>query len=327
MNPHKPVSAVAYPGLPFLFAEGIREPFEERVSSHNSVGLAITDVGETVRTETTVSENPSSPKDILLVDDAAIDEHRARGMYRIIEEMKNQGGYVGGLRVSSHNHDIKSGSSDSGAAALVTALDAFLSTNLSLEEKLAIGHYGSETVFRSLYGGLTEYIVDDAPQLKATELASSDELADLVIYAVPFEGGRKPADLFHRHIQKHPHFPGRKEEIAQRTEKIRSSLENKDLPSLLAVMQRDAETFHRMAEDLGIGVLSKEMKEVVVWVNQWKKEGLPVFWTAAAGLQLYLATTREHKGDVQTRLLDKTIGFTDYKVAGKAKASSEKMEE
>ncbi len=319
MSLREPVTAVAYPGLPLLFAEGICEPFVERVSSHNSLGLAVTDLDETVRAETTVLENPSSHKDLLLLDDAPIEEHRARGMYRIVSEMKRKIGYEGGLRISSHNHDIKSGSSDSGAAALVTALDAFLGTGLSMEEKLAVAHLGAETVFRSIYGGLTEYVVDDAPHLKAKRLASPEELADIVIYAVPFEGERKPADLFHRTIQKHPHFPKRKQEIAERTSRILSSLKNDDLPPLLAVMQEDARTFHVMAEDMGVGVLTKEMKMLCGWVDEWRSQGTPVYWTAAAGLQLYLATTREHKQDVATRLREKGTTYKEYKVTNGAK--------
>ncbi|MFH1722592.1 MAG: hypothetical protein ABH950_08330 [Candidatus Altiarchaeota archaeon] len=312
------VTAVAYPGLPFIFAEGIREPFDERISEHNSVGLALTDLNEEVRTETTIRKNPSSKEDIFLVNGKKVEGDRAKGMFRIVRILKEKGKFHDSLLVSSKNYNIVSGSSDSGAAAFITALDEFLGTKLSLEDKLSIGRFGSETVFRSLCGGLTEYIVDEAPALKTKQIASPERLADIVIYAIPFTGERRPADIFHNKIQNHPHFLDRKNEVKERIGEVKKCFQANNFISLLSVMEKEATTFHKMAEELGIGVLTNEMKEVTRFAQNLRLTKVPVYWTCAAGLQVYLATTKEYRKEVETQLLAKKIGYRQYKAAGEA---------
>lgn len=43
--------AIAYPGLPVIFAEGFRD-YKKRISGHSHASLALTDTFERVRTET-----------------------------------------------------------------------------------------------------------------------------------------------------------------------------------------------------------------------------------------------------------------------------------
>jgi hypothetical protein len=58
--------AVAYPGLPIIFAEGFRVLRGRRLSLHASVGAALTDEREKTRTETIVRAYGS--KNSLFVD-------------------------------------------------------------------------------------------------------------------------------------------------------------------------------------------------------------------------------------------------------------------
>lgn len=73
--------AVAFPGLPVIYAEGYRE---NRVSFHGHISLALTDVRESIRTETSVED---SEENVFLVEGKRLEGERGRDMLKIRDLM------------------------------------------------------------------------------------------------------------------------------------------------------------------------------------------------------------------------------------------------
>lgn len=299
--------AISYPGIPIIFAEGFKN-YEERVSYHNSAGLAITDPQEKVRTETAV-ELTSKSNTSFLVNDKPQAGKRADGMLRIVQKMTKLAGYEGGLKISSRNHNILSGSSDSGAAALVVALNDILELNLSPEELLGIGHLGSETVFRSLYGGLTEHSVDD--ELKAVQLADPD--LKLSIFAVPFRYERFSADRLHLAVMKHPIYKKRAEIIGKKIENLKECLAAGNIPGVLKLMETDAKEVHRMFAQTGHDVIKPKMRKLCNFVEDLRKKKLNAYWNVAGGSCVYVFCPELEKERLKGELKD--CAPIEYKIA------------
>lgn len=308
--------AAAFPGLPVVFAEGYGVYSCRRISLHDSVGLALTGEKEKIRTETTVTASDSDTT--LVVDGRKPSGARARGMNRLIEELSAKASHKGNLKIESQNKGILSGSSDSGAAALVVALNDFLGFGLSRDELLLYGIFGSETVFRSLYGGLTEYVVL-GDGVSVLPLASREELSDVVVFGVSFEGERFAADEIHSFVVKHPSYPSRRKQARERIVALKRRLSEGDLNGVFEVMESDARQVHGLFSDVGKKVINADMKKLCDSVESWRRDGLKAFWNVAGGRQVYVFCLKQEKSDVAELLGGEGLEYKLLKVAGPAR--------
>ena len=283
--------AIAYPGLPIVFAEGYRIVDGRRLSRHASVGAALTDEREEVRTETEVT---LSHDDVFNVDGKPVEGARGEGMRTIIEKMKEKGWRSEGLRIESVNHGILSGSSDSGAAALTAALDDFFDLKLPKKELLKLALYGSETAYRSLCGGLTENRIQGG-ECSATQLASARELSRIAVYAVSFPGKRYSADELHEAVVGHHNYALREKRAELQIRKLKDALSDGNLLSVLSVMEDDAQTVHRMFSVVGKRVITAPMRKLCDAVEGWRENGLEAYWNVAGGNQVYVFCLTEQK--------------------------------
>jgi len=303
-------TAVAFPGLPIIFAEGFKSG---RVSMHGHISIALTDLHETVKTETVVS---SSSTDIFHVDRKILDSGRGKGMASIIDLMRRKADRKNPLKILSRNHGILSGSSDSGAAALVLSLNNFFRTDFSLNDLHSIARHGSETAYRSLYGGLSEYYFSHhIPHARC--LLHAEELRDIVIYAIPFNYPRYNADVLHMNVVQHPHYKKRVLSVERRAHEFKSHLIERDFSRCLQLMEDDAREVHGMFEDLELSVRKEKMLELCHNIEQWRDNGLECFWNVAGASAVYVFTLRKNKNKVFKKLAEyKPI---EYKIAGPAR--------
>jgi len=305
--------AIAYPGLPMIFAEGYFIVEGRRFSSHSSVGAALTTVREGMRTETTVAPYEYDP--LFKVDGIPLEDSRGAGMLHIIEEFMMRAKNFEGVLIDSKNLKILTGSSDSGCAALVTALNEFYKLNLSREELLSLGLYGSETVFRSLIGGLSEYRVR-GEEVSVQVLATAKELSDVVVFSVSFPGSRFSADEIHGAVVDHHGYGLRRKVVNARILGVRTCVGEGDLYGVFELMEEDARTVHKMFEDVGRKVISSRMKSLCAQVESWRKEGLKAYWNVAGGRQVYVFCLKEDAKTVKSKLSAKKYSFKKLKIAG-----------
>ncbi|MFH1125558.1 MAG: hypothetical protein V1703_00390 [Candidatus Altiarchaeota archaeon] len=303
-------TATAFPGLPIIFAEGYREG---RVSMHGHISISLTSVDESVKTETTVEKSGES---VFLVDGKPLDDGRGKGMLELRDIMLGKSKENLKLKIHSKNHGILSGSSDSGAAALTLALDKLLNLNLSINELHEIARHGSETAYRSLYGGLSEYYLKPDGTPHARELLHAQELKDISICAIPFEYPRHSADALHLNVVKHPEYKQRILDVGSRIHEFKGRLVERDFSKCLQLMEDDAKQVHKMFEDVGFTVRQGKMLELCNRVEQWRKSGLECYWNVAGGSVVYVFTTKRHR----LKLMEKLHGYQnfEYKVAGPA---------
>jgi mevalonate pyrophosphate decarboxylase len=307
--PMKQSTAVAYPGLPLIFAEGYRG---NRLSMHGHISLALTSVDGLMRTETT---GVKSPRAGFLVDGRRLSGRRGAGMLGIVKAMAGKSESHLKLNIFSRNHGILTGSSDSGAAALAVALNDFFGLRLSLDELHKFARLGSETAYRSLYGGLSEYyFLRGVP--KARRLADAEDLQNLAIYAVPFSYGRYSADVLHKAVVRHPEYDERIIDAERRIIEFKKNLAKSSLTDCLQLMEDDARQVHGMFEDMGFAVRKKKMLELCNSVERWRSGGIECYWNVAGGSVVYVISTSGFRRSVFERLRE--FKPVECRVAGPA---------
>lgn len=306
-------TAIAYPTIPILLLGGLKNA-EKRIPFYSTIGLAVTDVDEKVRTETTVELSKSHQKIELFVNGEKATGKRGNDMKKIADLLRKKANKKVGMNIYSTNYDIITGSSDSGAAALSLAVMDALELSIDKDELADIARLGSESVYRSLVGGLSLTKVEGL-KCNATQLASPEQLKDFVIYAIPFSGTRHSADEIHNKIVKHPEFSDRVKNMDEKVNQIKKALKENNLIRIMQIAEEDAMNFHYLLEWVGVRVIKDPMYEATNYVRELREIGYKVYFTVAGGNMVYVYSTREESEEFQflKGFLFRTLR---YKVAG-----------
>jgi mevalonate pyrophosphate decarboxylase len=313
MKPY--ASAQAFPGLPIIFAEGFRD-YGRRISGHSHISLAITDISERVRTQTSVNVTAKGVK--LSLPGQHLKARRSQDIKNLVHDMLSMAADPAGVEIKSSNHGVVTGSSDSGVAALVTALDEALELNLTQDALAKISNQASETAYRSIYGGLSGFTIDSEGNTKTRKLKSSAYFRDVAIYAIPFDIRRFSADDLHLRVVRHPEYPNRCRQADERISRLEDLLDSHDIIGLMQLMESEAKTVHKLFAEMGMDVIKPEMRAVTDLVEDMREEGVQAFWNVAGGSQVYVFTQKKWAKEVTRKLKDANHRYSNYKVACKA---------
>ncbi|MBD3189799.1 MAG: hypothetical protein GF308_04105 [Candidatus Heimdallarchaeota archaeon] len=316
--------AKAYPTIPIIFLGGIKD---DRSPIYDTMGLAVTDLAENTRTETAVellsSAGSSSADDCeisFLLEGESLQGKRGEETLETIRSFVRLADIQEPvkLNIRSNNYNIFSGSSDSGLAALFTALNDVFELGLSQKELLEYAMQGSESAGRSLYGGLTHTIVDS--QLEVVQLASAEELSDLALFSIPFDyDSRLSADEIHSGIVTHEHFSERVAQIPQWVDGIKTALQAKDFIALLEVAEENIRNAHQLLEGVGLVVRKPKMMALCHLVEKMRELDILAYYLIGGGNLITLATTSKYAPDVATYLAKECWPYYPFKVAGSPK--------
>lgn len=307
--------AVGYPTIPIIFVAGVREG--TRIPAHNTMGIAVTDMNEETRTETKIEANDSG-KDVFFLNGEEIEINE--DMRKIINVFREKSGQSASITIRSDNHRIYSGSSDSGMAALVFALNDFFETGLSTDEIAEISMIGSESSIRSVYGGLNEILVDGLEKPKGELIASNEDLKDIRIFALCFDKpGRYSAREIFETNQSSYLWKTRMEFAPFWEEKIIQSIKEKNMEKMLRYAQENCMHAHFLFELSGKRMHDKDMTRARIDVDEIRLSGLPCYWTAGGGNVINVFSFGEHAPKVRQELVKRGWNPIDYKVASGAK--------
>lgn len=303
--------AVAYPTIPIIFVASVDE---KRVPLHDTMGLAVTDLEEETRSETKIEIIPKK-EIIFLLEGKPVDERREKDIKEVAKEFMKIAKKEVGLKIESRNYKIFSGSSDSGAAALVAALNNLFETNLSKEKMAQLGNRISESAIRSVYGGLNMYLVSTGKP-RGIQLASEKDLKDIKIFALGFNyKTRVSAQEIFDICKTSPYWKMRLERVPYWVREIKMGLKNKDWKRVFSNAEENCANAHYLIESGGKRCRRKEMMGVVIDVEEIRAGGLPVYWTAGGGNVINVFTWRPYDKKVLEALKERGHNPIEYKVA------------
>lgn len=311
-------TAVAYPTIPIIFLGGISP---DRIPLYDTMGLAVTNKDETTRTETTIESTKGkeiSPINFLL-DKQELTGLRGKHIIESVKSLMEKNNIKAKIKIESNNYGIFSGSSDSGLAALFTALNDVFDLKYSKDEILRYSMKGSESAGRSLYGGLTLSLVNEKP-LKVIQLASEEDLNRINLFSVPFQyDSRISADEIHAGIIKNPQFPERVKQIPNWIDRIKKALKNDELVELLKTAEENIQNAHELLEGINIRVRKPEMLKLCGQVKQMRKEKIEAYYLIGGGNLITIATIDNFAKAVAKFLSKYQWKYYKFKVASAPK--------
>jgi len=311
--------AVAFPTIPIIFLGGITP---NRKPLYDTMGLAVTSLDETTRTETTVDINSTNVKEISVdfyLNSEKISGLRGNQIISSIKSFMEMGGVKASIKIQSYNYKIFSGSSDSGLAAVFIALNDLFELNYTNDELLEHSMKGSESAGRSLYGGLTHTIVENET-IKVEQLASDKKLKDLALFSVPFQfDSRISADEIHKRIVTNTSFQNRVIKIPEWVQRIKSSLKDDDLISLLDTAEENIRNAHELLEGANLIIRKPEMMKLCDDIHKMREDNLLAYFLIGGGNLITVATTSQYSKQVSEELANLNWTFYPFKVASEPK--------
>ena len=317
------VLARAYPAIGVLLLGGLKD-WERRVPAYSNAGISVTDNCECVRTETLVERLPQENEIQLSIFDVVegkeirknLDNKRIDDMKKMVLALQDLAGLRVGLKITSRNFGIISGSSDSGACALALAVSNMF--DLKLDAKVTdIARQGSESVYRSLLGGLslTEIISNNC---HASLLLSNEQLQDLTIFVIGFkEINRHSSDEIHQTIVKHPDFPKRVASRSKMVEELKEAAKKRDIIRIMQIAEQDTMNFHYLLEWCGLRVIKDRMFEALNYVRQLRENGHQAYFIITGGSAVNVLCLKKDSREI-SKELTKRFPAVEYKVAGPA---------
>jgi mevalonate pyrophosphate decarboxylase len=300
----------AFPTIPIVF---VSSAHPDRKPLHNSMGLAVTDLEEKTYVETEVE---FSEKTEFILNGKELPKERMRDVLKVVEHFKKLSGRDENVFIRSNNHNIYSGSSDAGAAALVFALNDLYETNLTIDELAEISMNISESSIRSVYGGLNEINVDGYPHIYGKLIATPEELKEIRIFAVAFDYKTRvsAAEIF-QVTRANPFYEMRLKMVPTWIARIKWGLLKKDWDMVFKAAEENCHNAHQLLEYMDVYARRKEMINVCYDVVQMRKEGLKAYWTAGGGNVINVFSWGETSDEVLRRLKE-NYPVKEYKVAG-----------
>ncbi|MBI4167977.1 MAG: hypothetical protein HY515_03405 [Candidatus Aenigmarchaeota archaeon] len=309
----KKVVSVAYPTIPIVFLGGIRA---DRRPIYNTMGLAVTDLDENVRTETTIKVTDNKNGIKFSLGGKLIEGKRNEDTINSIKSFLKDKKIDVGLEIDSTNYNIKGGSSDSGLAALFFGLNELLGTKMKTAEIANYAMRGSESAIRSVYGGLSKIVVD-TPEMHGLAVASAKDLDAIRIFTVYFDyPTRITADEIHAAIVKHPWYKHRVQNIPTWIRNIESAIKKKDFVTMLKNSEDNIRNAHYLLEDVGLRVRRKKIMDCWIDVEEMRASGLRAYCLQGGGNLISIACLKEQADKVYNELVNRGWSPLKYKVAG-----------
>ncbi len=221
------------------------------------------------------------------------------------------------LSFESNNYKILSGSSDAGAAAMGRCVAELCGDSLNIRKYENDFRTISESVGRSLYGGLTITPKIEGQLPKTEALLSASDFADYVIVACHFESSKRvSADLIHENIVKHKDYWKRIASADARGRELKSLAGKKDIKGIFELAKRDTHEWHGLLRDVGVRIITEEMQTYMNRLNE-----ITSFWNSylvVSGSNVFTFVRREDADKVKEEAIKYNAVPTILRIANSA---------
>ncbi|MCL6091313.1 MAG: diphosphomevalonate decarboxylase [Candidatus Thermoplasmatota archaeon] len=317
--------AKAYPTIGVILLGGISDKIN-RIPLHTSSGFAYTGADEDISVKTSVFINKGTPFGSLNGESVEYSES-GRSPFVVLNRYRSKmlnhlGLNEDGLSVSfrSENKGVLSGSSDAGAAAMGVNIDHLsggISDRIEFENEL---RSISESVGRSLYGGLTITRTTKG-RCNTERILDAREFRDYITLGCRFNTIRNPSDKIHENIVNSPNYRKRIDDTDSKGKTLEKLAEDRDIKGIFDLAHQDTEEYHRLIESVGVVVIDQRMRALMDRVNEIRKE-IWASYIVTGGSNVFVTVEKKSHREVKSRLEKLCDGISMIKVAGEAKIIS-----
>lgn len=299
-------TAVACANIAFVKYWGKRDA-ELNLPANSSLSMNL----DRLTTITTVEFSPDYDDDLVILDGR---EERGETRQRIVahlDRVRAMARLRARARVISKN-SFPSGaglaSSASGFAALSLAASRAAGLELSQRELSILARFGSGSACRSIPGGFSEWTAGSSSEESLAEQIAPPEHWDLRDVIALVSRAKKPVGSTEGHslAPSSPFFQARLASLADRLTKAKAALLEKDLATLGPLIEEDAISMHvvMMTSRPPIYYWLPSSIQLIHEVQNWRAEGLEVYFTLDAGPNVHLICQAADQAEVERRLRD-----------------------
>ncbi len=262
-------------------------------------------------TITTVEFSPAYDDDLVILDGR---EERGESRQRIVahlDRVRAMAGLQVRARVISENSfptDAGLASSASGFAALSLAASKAAGLELSEKELSILARFGSGSACRSIPGGFTEWTAGASSEDSFAKQIAPPEHWDLrdVIAIVSRAKKRVGSTEGHARAPSSPFYQARLASVANCLPQARAALLGKDFATLGRLIEEDAVAMHvvMMTSRPPIYYWLPSSMWLIHEVQNWRAEGLEVYFTFDAGPNVHLICQAADQAEVERRIED-----------------------
>lgn len=313
--------SMAFPTVGIILLGGVSDKIT-RIPRHTSAGIAYTGLNDDIYVKTRLYINRSGPKGFL--NDKVLNFNKnGRSPFEIINRYKDKIIESNGLDLKSHsisfrsyNVNILSGSSDAAAAAIGKCVESLYPEKIDWEVFENELRVISESVGRSVYGGLT--LTRRKDDLPVTEkLLDESRFKDFVVVGCRFASERNPSDRIHENIVTSPDYSKRIESTDVKGEKLIELAESSDIEGIFDLAQKDTDEYHKLIESVGVRVITPDMRRFINFLKESHKD----FWSSyvvTGGSNVFVAVHKDNYEEIMEKAPEYNSDPVPLKVAGKA---------
>lgn len=263
---------------------------------NNSISMTLADAHTTTTVEWDSEGSASGEQsDHIEIDGKVLSPQSAERVVRHLDRIRQLAGREERARVVSQtNFPAAAGiaSSASGFSALTVAGCRAFGLELGMDDLSRLSRIGSGSASRSLFAGFVEWEKGhDHESSVAFQIAEPThwELYDMVAI-VSTEEKRISSANGHQIAATSPLLNGRLESLPTALEEVRQAIAQRDLAQLGQVIEQDAVAMHAVMMTSSPSLLywHGATVELMRSAQQWREEGIPVYFTIDAGPNVHL---------------------------------------
>jgi mevalonate-3-kinase len=309
------VEVKAYPTIGILLLGGVSDSVK-RIPRHTTAGIAYTGLNDDiyVKTDLYLSNERSG-----IINGTMVSPDSPRSPFVVIDKYKHEilqhHPEYSEVSFISENKNVLSGSSDAGAAAIGECIESIFEYNINIFNFENDLQKISESAGRSLYGGFTINHANGKESL-TDEILDPEDFQDFVIVGCKFSDKRKPSDVIHENITNHEKYAERVKNSEARSKELEKMADNGDIKGIFEAGETDTEEYHSMLRDVGVNIITTEMKKFIDKISELKNE----FWNAyivTGGTNVFVAVEKQNMEKVRNAALNFECELVYLKVAGK----------
>lgn len=314
----------AYPTIGVILLGGISDK-TRRIPRHTSAGFAYTGLDRDIWVDTRVMVNNGKPFGDLNGEEVQYSEtgrspfvilnHYRESIFRHLDIRENAA-----LSFRSRNVGILSGSSDAGAAAMgscISEMAGGIEDLVAFENELRTI---SESVGRSLHGGLTVTWAD-GKTARTERILGPDAFRDYVVIGCSFNAQRKPSDRIHENQVGSPEYSKRIENTANKAKQLVSLAENRDIKGIFDLSHMDTLEYHKLNESVGVRIITPEMRKLMDLVDRDRQESW-MSYIVTGGSNVFVITEKKNLKEIAERYRGYCDGQSLLTLAEGAKVTS-----
>lgn len=297
-------TAVAPSNIAFVKYWGNADP-ELNIPYNDSISMNLS----AARVRTTVEFDPAFTSDTLVINGRPVTGAAQARVSRHLDHIRALAKTETYARVASEsNFPMGTGIASSAAAfaALTVAGTAALNIDLDERQMTELARLGSGSAARSIPDGYVELKAGDGHTTTFAYTLYAPDYWDLrdIIAIVSREEKPVGSREGHTAAETSPYFTTRLAELPARLKTVRQALRNRDIEALGEAIEADAISLHvvAMTSRPPIYYWAPGTLRLIHAVQEWRREGLPAYFTLDAGPNVHLICEAPHEAGVLARL-------------------------